>query len=131
MPIIRVHRPQIYRSSNGLSDYSGVILSKIKCYFWSIKHDAGIKIFLEHNAVVSEKGVCKFCQQVAQECTKLIKAGSFEELDTLDSYPGHFGIIEGVVTSLCHASKLVYGAWISQGLLLLHLQISQMNRSQN
>ena len=107
MPIIRVPRPQIYRPSNGLSDYVGVILNIIKCYFWSIRHNAGmIQIFLEHNASVSEKGVCKFCRQLDQECTKLIKAGSYEELDTLDSYPGHFGIIEGMVTSLCHASKL-------------------------
>ena len=113
MPITRVLRPQIYRPSNGLSDYAGVILSIIKCYFWSIRHNAGIiQIFLEHNAVVSEKGVFKFCQQLAQEYIELMKAGSFEELDTLDSYPGHFGIIEGVVTSLCHDSKLVYGAWI-------------------
>ena len=110
MPIIRVPRPQIHCPSNGLLDYAGVILSIIKCYFWSIRHNAGIiQIFLERNASVSEKGVCKFCQELAQECTKLIKAGSFEELHTLDSYPGHFGIIEGVVTSLCHASKLVYG----------------------
>ena len=104
MPIIRVPRPQIYRPSNALSDYAGAILSIIKCNFWSIRHNAGIiQIFLEHNEVVSGKGVCKFCQQLAQECTKLIKAGSFEELDTLDS----FVIIEGMVTSLRHASKLV------------------------
>ena len=40
------------------------------------------------------------------ECIKLIKAGMFKELDSLDSYPVHFGIIEGLVTSLCLASKL-------------------------
>ena len=28
-------------------------------------------------------------------------------MDILDSYPVHFGIIEGLVTSLCQASKLV------------------------
>ena len=56
MPFIRVPRAQIYRPSNGLSDYVGVILSIIKCYFWSIRHNAGIiQIFLEHNAVLSEK----------------------------------------------------------------------------
>ena len=51
------------------------------------------------------KGVCKFCQQLALECTKLMKVGIFLEpeayhpeqgdmllleLDTLDSYPVHF-----------------------------------------
>ena len=36
------------------------------------------------------RGVCKFCQQLALECTKLLKVGIFLELDTLDSYPVHF-----------------------------------------
>ena len=36
------------------------------------------------------RGVCKFCQQLALECTKLMKVGLFLELDTLDSYPVHF-----------------------------------------
>ena len=31
------------------------------------------------------KGACKFCQQFALECTKLMKMGKFLELDTLDS----------------------------------------------
>ena len=35
----------------------------------------------------------------ALECTKLVKVGIFLELDTLDWYPVHFGIIEGLVTS--------------------------------
>ena len=43
------------------------------------------------------RGVCKFCQQLALsdtlECTKLIKVGIFS-LDTLDSYPVHFAIIQ-------------------------------------
>ena len=58
------------------------------------------------------RGVCKFCQQLALECTKLMKVGIFLELDTLDSYLVHFGIIEGLVTSLCQASKSVYSLWI-------------------
>ena len=52
---------------------------------------------------------CKFCQQLALECTKL---GVVLALDTLDSYLVHFGIIEGLVTSLCLASELVYSSWI-------------------
>ena len=36
------------------------------------------------------RGVCKFCQQLALEYTKLMKVGIFLELDTLDSYPVHF-----------------------------------------
>ena len=36
------------------------------------------------------RSVCKFCQQLALECTKLMKVGIFLELDTLDSYPVHF-----------------------------------------
>ena len=46
--------------------------------------DAGtILIFMQHNAVVSENCencgqiVCKCCQQIALECTKLIKVGIF------------------------------------------------------
>ena len=35
------------------------------------------------------RGVCKFCQQLALECTQLMKVGIFLELDTLD-YPVHF-----------------------------------------
>ena len=44
----------------------------------------------------------------ALECSKLMKVGIFLELDTLDLCPVHFGIIEGLVTSLFQASKLVY-----------------------
>ena len=40
------------------------------------------------------------------------EVGIFLELDTLDSCPVHFGIIESLVTSLCQASKLVYSSWI-------------------
>ena len=42
--------------------------------------------------------VCKFCQQLALENipAKLIKVGIFYELNNLDSYPVHFGIIEGL-----------------------------------
>ena len=52
------------------------------------------------------------CMQIlpaasALEYTKLLKVGIFLELDTLDSHPMHFGIIEGLVTSLCQAYKLV------------------------
>ena len=36
------------------------------------------------------RGVCKSCEQLAPECTKLMKVGIFLELDTLDSYPVHF-----------------------------------------
>ena len=35
-------------------------------------------------------GVCKFFQQLALECTKLMRVGIFLELDSLDSYPVHF-----------------------------------------
>ena len=38
-------------------------------------HAGIIQIFLQHKTFVSYKGACKFCQQLAQECTKLIKAG--------------------------------------------------------
>ena len=44
----------------------------------------------------------------APEYTKLMKVGIVLELDTLDTYLEHFGIIEGLVTSLCQASKLVH-----------------------
>ena len=44
--------------------------------------------------------VCKFCQKLVLESTKLMKVGIFLELDTLDSYPVRFDIIEGMVTSL-------------------------------
>ena len=46
----------------------------------------------------------------ALEYTKLMKVRIF---DTLDSYPVHFGIIEGLVTSLCPASKPLYSSRIS------------------
>ena len=36
------------------------------------------------------RGVCKFCQQLALECTKLMKVAIFLDLDTLDSYSVHF-----------------------------------------
>ena len=38
----------------------------------------------------SVRGVYKFCQQLALECTKLMKVGIFLELDTLGTYPVHF-----------------------------------------
>ena len=38
------------------------------------------------------RGACKFFQQLALECTKLIKVGIFLELDKLDSYPVLFGM---------------------------------------
>ena len=38
----------------------------------------------------SVRGVCKFCQQLALECTKLMKVGVFLELDILDSHLVHF-----------------------------------------
>ena len=60
------------------------------------------------------KSVRKFCQQLQPECTKLIKTGIFQELGSLGSYPLHFGIIEGLVTSLCQAS------WQSQIIQILH-----------
>ena len=47
-----------------------------------------------------------FVRQLALECTKLMNVGIFLELDILDSM--HLGIIEGLATSLCQASKLVY-----------------------
>ena len=65
-------------------------------------------IFLQHNAVVSEnfeKPMQILTATRALEYTKLMKVGIFE---TLDSYPVHFGIIEGLVTSLCQVSKPVY-----------------------
>ena len=36
------------------------------------------------------RGVCKFCHQLALECTKLMKVAILLKLDTLDSYPVHF-----------------------------------------
>ena len=65
------------------------------------------------------KSVRKFCQQLEPECTKLIKTGIFQELGSLGSYPLHFVIIEGLVTSLCQAS------WQSQIIQILLLVISQ------
>ena len=47
------------------------------------------------------RSVGTFCQKFALECTKLMEVGTFLELDTLDSFPVNFGIIEGLVTSLC------------------------------
>ena len=44
------------------------------------------------------RGVCKFCQQLALECTKLMKVGIFLELDTLDSYPVHFARLPSLYT---------------------------------
>ena len=44
------------------------------------------------------RGVCKFCQQLALECTKLITVGIFLELDTLDSYPVHFARLPSLYT---------------------------------
>ena len=46
------------------------------------------------------RGVCIFCKQLTLEYTKLIKVGIFWKLDTLDSYPVHFGIIQSLVTSV-------------------------------
>ena len=43
--------------------------------------------------------------ELALECTKLIKVGIFWKLDTLDSYPVHFGVIEGLVISLYQTSN--------------------------
>ena len=36
------------------------------------------------------RGLCKFCQQLALECTKLMKVAIILELDTLGSYSVHF-----------------------------------------
>ena len=38
----------------------------------------------------SVRGVCKFCQQLALESTKLMKVAVFLELDILDSHLVHF-----------------------------------------
>ena len=52
------------------------------------------------------------------ECTKLTESGNILGLDTLDSYPVHFGIIEGLVTSYCQDSSLnsvrVFASWQNQ-----------------
>ena len=61
-------------------------------------------IYLEHQA--------KFCQRLALECTKVMKVGLFLELDTLGLPSAFWFNIEGLATSLCQASKLVYSAWI-------------------
>lgn len=58
------------------------------------------------------RGERKFCQQLALESTKFIKARLFQELDTLSSYQVHFGTIKGLVTSICQATKLVQSLWI-------------------
>ena len=49
--------------------------------------------------------------------SKLMKVGIFLELDTLDSYPMHFGIIECLVTSLYQA--LLLSLYIVRGFALL------------
>ena len=59
----------------------------------------------------------------ALECTKLMKVGIFLKLNTLELYPVHFGIIEGLVTSLCQASKL----YIVRGSALLALAHEMFN----
>ena len=43
---------------------------------------------------------------------KVDKSGNILGTGTLDSYPVHFGIIKGPVTSLCQASKIVQCSWI-------------------
>ena len=40
------------------------------------------------------RSVCKFCQQLALEGTKLIKLGTFQELDTLGLYAVSFWLIK-------------------------------------
>ena len=49
-------------------------------------------------------------REVAVSGGSTVKVGIFLELDTLDSYPVHFGIIEGLVTFLCQASKIAYSS---------------------
>ena len=146
MPIIRVPRPQIYRLSNSLSDYAGVILNTTNGYFWSIRHNAGIiQIFLEHNAVLSVKRCMQILPATISGMYKVDKSRIIWGACYHRLVPRAFGIIEGVVTSLCHASRLVYGAWIcimgeshhsgsaagDQPGIVTTSQISQMNRSQN
>ena len=42
-------------------------------------------------------------QILPETCSRMYKVEIFWELDTLDSHSVHFGIIEGLVTSLCQA----------------------------
>ena len=54
------------------------------------------------------RSVWTFGQKLALECTKLMKVGLFLDLDTTDVNEKdvsqlHFGIIEGLATSLCQA----------------------------
>ena len=63
------------------------------------------------------RSVWTFGQKLALECTKLMKVGLFLDLDTTDVNEKdvsqlHFGIIEGLATSLCQSSKIVYSSWI-------------------
>ena len=60
------------------------------------------------------RGVCNFCQQLALECTKLMKVGIFLELDTLDSYPVHF-------------ARLPASLYIVRGVALLALGHEMLN----
>ena len=50
--------------------------------------------------------VCKFCKQLAQESTKLIKIGLFLELDTLIPCPVHFGISKAWLPPYARLSSL-------------------------
>ena len=63
-------------------------------------------IFLQHS-VISEN--CeKFIQILPATRSRMYnvnKRGNTLGLDTLDSYPVHYGVIEGLVTSLCQASN--------------------------
>ena len=70
------------------------------CYIWSIRHNAGIiLIFLQHNAVVSEN--CEKCIQILLELQLECSQCTTIKLYTLDSYPVHFGILEGLAWLPC------------------------------
>ena len=69
------------------------------------------------------RSVCKFCQQLALECTKLMKVRFFLEHDPSDSYPVHFGIMEGWLPLYAKLPSL----YIVRGFALLALAHEMFN----
>ena len=67
--------------------------------------------------------VCKFCQKLALEYTKVMKVGIFLELDTLDSYPVPFGITEGLTTFNARLRRLC----LVRGFALLAITHEMLN----
>ena len=51
------------------------------------------------------RSVCKFCQQLALERTKLMKVGIFQELDTFRLEPSMFSMLLGFGSSIAGSLK--------------------------